>query len=96
MVVAVNDSDSGLIGAVAAFNEVFGLGQAGAQGDWIRIAPFGEWPNQVGLQVFDRAGADTMVSAFNTAASKAATLWRGLPIYEGHPDEPSWAQKNPG
>jgi hypothetical protein len=92
--VAINES--ALTGAIAAFNEVFQVGAAGAQGDWVRISPFGEFPNEVGLQVFDRAAADAIVSAFNTAATKAATLWRGLPIYEGHPDEPAWQKANPG
>lgn len=81
---------SSLVGAVGAINEKIG------SGDWVRVAPFGEFPNEVGLQVFDRAAADAIVGAFNTAASQAATLWRGLPIYEGHPDEPAWLKKNPG
>lgn len=87
LVVAVNDS--ALFGAVGAVNEAIGANE------WVRVAPFGEWPNSVGLQVFDREAADSIVSAFNTASTKAATLWRGLPIYEGHPDEPQWAQANP-
>jgi hypothetical protein len=88
LVVAANDSP--LIRAIGAVNEAIGAT------DWVRIALYGEWPNEVGLQVFDRAGADKMVAAFNTAVEKAANLWRGLPIYEGHPDEPAWLKQNPG
>lgn len=88
VLVAINEQAD--VRAVAAFNETIG------SGDWIRIAPFGEWPNEVGLQVFDRAAADSIVSAFNSVATKAATLFRGLPVYEGHPDDPAWARANPG
>ena len=83
-------NDSPLIRAIGAINEAIGTA------DWVRIAPYGEFPNEVGLQVVDRAGAEKMVAAFNTAVEKAANLWRGLPIYEGHPDEPAWLKQNPG
>src|SRR4051812_18835717 len=65
LVAAINDS--ALIGAVGAINEAVGANE------WLRVAPFGEWPNPVGLQVFDREAADSIVSAFNTASTKAAT-----------------------
>jgi hypothetical protein len=87
-VFAVNESAS--VRAVAAFNEAIG------SADWVRIAPFGEFPNKVGLQVFDRAAADAIVTGFNSVATKAATLFRGLPIYEGHPDDSGWLRENPG
>jgi hypothetical protein len=88
LVAAANDS--GLIRVIGAINEAIGTA------DWVRIAPYGEWPNEVGLQVFDRAGAEKMIAAFNTVVEKAANLWRGLPIYEGHPDNAEWLKKNPG
>jgi hypothetical protein len=75
---------------IAGLNETIGAG------DWIRIAPYGEHGNKVGLQVFDRAGAEAMVKAFNSVETKLSTLFRGLPIYEGHPDDEGWKRANPG
>lgn len=37
-------------------------------------------------QVFSRSQADQMVTAFNTAASRRGTNWRGLSVFAGHPD----------
>jgi hypothetical protein len=87
---AINDTAAAALAAIGAVNE-----KLGAQ-DWIRITPFGEFPNKVGLQVLDRTAADAMVGSFNSMGTKLATLWQGLPIYEGHPDDPEWQKKNPG
>jgi hypothetical protein len=87
LVRAINEA--AVVKAIGAINE---LGER----DWIRITPFGEFPNKVGLQVVDRASGEAMVSAFNAVSTKLATLWRGLPIYEGHPDDPEWRRANPG
>lgn len=88
LISAINESS--LTKAVAALNEQLG------DGDWIRIAPFGEYPNKVGLQVLDVAAGTEMVKAFNSLETKLSTMWRGLPIYEGHPDDADWARQNPG
>lgn len=90
--IAVNDatlwSSTGVVGAI---NEAVSVDQ-----EWTRIAPFRAIPNEVGLQVFDRTGADAMVAAFNSVAEKVSNLFRGLPVYVGHPDDEEWAKKNPG
>lgn len=56
---------------------------------------YGVYPNSVGLQVFDREGAEAMVRAANSLANRAADAFRGLPIYVGHPDDAGWAKANP-
>jgi hypothetical protein len=66
-----------------------------AKSEWVTIR-YGVYPNQVGLQVFDRDGASQMVAAFNSLSGRAADLFRGLPIYVGHPDDAGWAKANPG
>ncbi len=38
------------------------------------------------MQVFDRQAANAIVSLFNSAKDRLARLWRGLPIFIGHPD----------
>lgn len=70
---------------------------------WMLMAPYGEHPLilRVGneqrdlVQVVDREGVDRMVTAFNSLVSSVRHLGRGLPIYEGHPDDPNWAAKHP-
>lgn len=85
---AVNDSR--LFGWIGALNEAVAPDQ-----EWFRVAPFGEHPNRVGIQVLDRDAAEAMVGAFNSLVARAARNFRGLPIYVGHPDEPNWAKQNP-
>jgi phage I-like protein len=60
------------------------------------VVKYGVYPNPVGLQVLDRTAAERMVAAFNSKASRLATLFRGEPIYVGHPDDEGWARQNPG
>ncbi|OAM89336.1 phage protease [Termitidicoccus mucosus] len=92
-VVAINETGpERLVAAVAAFNDV----APAADQDWVRLSPYGEFPNEVGLQVFDRAAAEEMTADFNSILGKAQRLFRGPPYYVGHPDDPRWAQKNPG
>ncbi len=54
--------------------------------EWFQVAPYGEHPNRVGLQVFNQAAAEKIVASFNSVASKIGRLFRGAPIYAGHPD----------
>jgi hypothetical protein len=88
---AVNEAPPSLVHLTNAVNAELG----GAEGEWLKIK-FGVYPNQVGLQVFDRAGAEKMVTAFNSLAERYATLFRGQPIYVGHPDDADWRRANPG
>lgn len=60
------------------------------------VVKYGVYPNPVGLQVLDRTAAERMVAAFNSKASRLANLFRGEPIYVGHPDDENWARQNPG
>lgn len=75
----------------SAINEELGTGQD----EWLKLR-FGVYPNVVGLQVFDREAAERMVSAFNSLSARYATLFRGQPIYVGHPDDAEWRRANPG
>lgn len=75
---------------VSAINVALGTGAE----EWSTIR-YGVYPNEVGLQVFDREAAEEIVKAANSLRSRMATTFRGEPIYVGHPDEPSWAQANP-
>lgn len=66
-----------------------------ASAEWSKIK-FGVYPNEVGLQIFDREAAEAMVSAFNDSLNRLAHGFRGLPGYIGHPDNAAWLQRNPG
>lgn len=57
-------------------------------GEWELIAPYGEFPtaNRQKIQKFGRAEADKMVATFNSVWHQLGTLFRGVPIFHGHPD----------
>ena len=56
--------------------------------NWIRLTPYGEFPNSTGLQICDRLAADRMIKHFHSLTGRVGRLFRGLPIYVGHPDYP--------
>lgn len=56
-----------------------------SEDDWIDISPYGEFPNEQGTQEIDRSAADEMVTNFNSFTGKLGRLFRGIPIYRGHP-----------
>ena len=59
--------------------------------EWQLAVPWGEWPNEVGLQVFTPDTCKAMVQSFNAAAlsGRADDPERpGAPIFEGHPFAP--------
>lgn len=53
---------------------------------WLRITPWGEYPHRAGRQQVDAAAGQAMVAAFNSLRSRVARMFRGLPVYAGHPD----------
>ena len=73
-------------GMMRAFNSGFGA-EAITSGKWFKISPFGDFPYDEKItQFFGKAEADAMVAEFNSLSSQAGRLFRGLPIYIGHPD----------
>ncbi|MDD2763480.1 MAG: phage protease [Opitutaceae bacterium] len=84
---------------VGAANELSDAGHS-----WFRLSPYGDYPVNIAehgrrrrvIQRIDRAAADEMIAAFNSLAGRAARLFRGLPVYIGHPDDPEWKRENPG
>ncbi len=66
-----------------------------------RLSPYGTFPvddvsGNLIYQVVDRKAGETMAINFGSLSSKLATFFRGIPIYEGHADDPGWAAANPG
>lgn len=65
-----------------------------------RLAPYGEHPvmydgRQV-IQVVDEEAVELMASNFASVGTQLATFFQGIPVYEGHPDDPQWLKDNPG
>jgi len=66
-----------------------------------RLSPYGEFPvtdvrGQDIIQVVDREAGETLAANFGSLRTKFATFFKGIPIYEGHPDDSEWLKQNPG
>jgi phage I-like protein len=66
--------------AISAANEL------SLEGEWLKLTPWGDFPNVKGLQRIEKTDGDNMVAAFNSLRSRASRLFLGLPVYVGHPD----------
>ena len=65
-----------------------------------RYCKYGTYPQEVkdvGIiqQVVDRETAELLASNFRAYAG-LDVFFKGVPVYEGHPDDPEWLAKNPG
>ncbi len=63
---------------------------------WLLLSPFGDFNHSNGLQKFTHQSADRMASNFNSLLAKAGRALRGVPgvpIFVGHPDDPSFSGK---
>lgn len=69
------------------------LTAAGAEG-WACI-PYGEWPHEQGLQRFGRTEAEEMVGYFKNTWNRIKRAIVGMPIYRGHPDLATQADRYP-
>lgn len=72
-------NDSPRLSGLGASNEL-------SDGEWQRISAYGDFPNEVGLQRVRREDAEAMVSAFNSFRGRLGRMFRGLPVFAGHPD----------
>ena len=96
---ALNAGRSALNAASGMFQELT-LGE-GETTKRYRLSPYGEFPaddvqGKPIIQVIDREAATTLAANFGSLSTKFATFFRGIPIYEGHADNPEWLEKNPG
>ncbi|WP_345735671.1 hypothetical protein [Prosthecobacter algae] len=63
-----------------------------AQNDGFTIK-YGIYPHSVGMQIFDKAAAEAMANEMTSFLGKATRLWKGVPVYAGHPDHPDLTQR---
>jgi hypothetical protein len=59
---------------------------------WVMLSPFGDWPNQQGLQRIQKQDADNIVQSFNSITNIAHKTI-GLPFFIGHPDHPAFSDR---
>ena len=71
-----------------AARELIGIAcnELSIDGEWLKITPWGEFDNKVGLQKITKDDGQSMVSAFNSFRGRLGRTFMGLPIYVGHPD----------
>jgi hypothetical protein len=74
------------------------LSAANAQDGWLRIVPWGEYPNGRHRQQVDAEGGAAMVNAMSSARAKVKKVFAwftganaALPVHLGHPDDPHFA-----
>ena len=90
-ILAANEADpAAIVQMVGASNDVLAIApiseEVGHATNWFQVSPFGRFPHRVGMQVFDRQAANAIVTLFKSTKDKLARLFRGLPVYVGHPD----------
>lgn len=88
---AIND-------AIGVFNELtLGDGEKEKRYLYCRYGTYPQTVPGIGViqQVVDREAADQIAANFRQAAG-LEVLFKGVPHYEGHPDDPSWLAQNPG
>ncbi len=60
-------------------------------GRWLKLAEYGNWPHPSGLQCFTPDAAGKMVQHFQSLWGRLRRKFGGVPVYVGHPDDPSFA-----
>ena len=63
-------------------------GPAHEDGGWFKVSPYGVFPGKTPgrPQYFGEPQAREVVSEFNSVLGRLGRLFRGVPIYRGHPD----------
>lgn len=80
----------------AATEGLLGIANEYRDGEWICLAPLGNFPHARGMQRVDADAVTRMANQFNTTLSKEGrALFGGVPFYEGHPDVPGMANEFP-
>lgn len=77
---------------MCAFNEAL-PNPAGDGPQWVRLCPWGDYQNKVGLQRVRPGTVRELLTTFNEAKQAAGSNWPGFPIYEGHPDTEGGPQR---
>lgn len=58
---------------------------------WLKLADYGDWPHARGLQRLTQPAATRLAHGFKSLLGRLRRRFTGVPIYIGHPDDPSFA-----
>lgn len=64
----------------------FAANEVTMDGEWLRVSPYGEFPNKAGLQKVTKEDGQTLVESFNSLSGRLGRGFLGIPIFVGHPD----------
>lgn len=64
----------------------FATNEMAWDGEWLKITPWGDFDNRVGMQRITKDDGNAMVTAFNSLRSRLTRAFMGLPVFVGHPD----------
>lgn len=97
----LNTAVTTVINSATGNYESIAFGSPGDVKKRYRLSPYGTFPaelpdGRVIQQVVDREAADLLIANNDKFGSKLESLFRGIPIYEGHADDTDWVKKNPG
>ncbi len=84
--------------SIGVFNELtLGDGEKEKRYLYCRYGTYPQTVPGIGViqQVVDREAAEQIAANFRQSAG-LEVLFKGVPHYEGHPDDPSWLAQNPG
>lgn len=73
-------------------NFIYAANEARIEGNWIMLAPYGEFPHSQGAQVLSQKDAEELANEYERMLG-IPRFKLGVPIYIGHPDHPKFAAK---
>lgn len=96
---AVADADLDAINSITGVFSELTLAD-GEKSKRYRYVKYGNYPQKIPgvgdiVQVVDREAAELLAANFRQYAG-LDVFFRGVPVYEGHPDDPTWLAENPG
>lgn len=62
--------------------------------EWIKLADFGKYHHEKGIQILNETTAQNIISSFRSLSGRIIRKFIGLPIYIGHPDDSDFKSTN--
>lgn len=62
--------------------------------EWIKLADFGKYHHEKGIQILNETTAQNIISSFRSLSGRIIRKFIGLPIYIGHPDDADFQSTN--
>jgi hypothetical protein len=81
------------LGASNALDSGINGSPEGESSRWLKLADYGDWPHSRGLQRLTQPAAARLAHGFKSLLGRLRRRFTGVPIYIGHPDDPSFASQ---